>query len=134
MNTEFTGGGSLDGAVLDVPPGVGGVVTIDRSGQSWYAIDATGPHHVFRYIGYGREGEIMGRLARIFSEAARQQQEAIDQASKPKGCARCGLTFATPAAYQVGHEGGQCLGPGARGQLVDVSGIWALRGTDAARR
>jgi hypothetical protein len=136
VKAAFTGGGSLDGAALDMPAGVATAVTIDRSGQSWYALDDTGMY-VFRFIGYGQEGEIMGRLSREYREAARQQQEAIEAALRPKGCGSCGQTFGTMAAYLIhfeDQEGSRCLPPGARGQLAERDGVWCIRNSDAARR
>jgi hypothetical protein len=132
---RFVGGGSLDGAALDMPADAATAVTIDRAGQSWYALDDS--EDVYRFIGYGREGEIMSRLSRAFSEAARQQQEEIDEALKPKGCGSCGQTFGSAGAFAVHYQdgpGSRCLVGDARGQLVDRDGVLCLPGSDVSRR
>lgn len=134
---RFTGG-SMDGAVRQVPEGVTTAATIERDGtRSWYELDDTGPGGVFVFIGHNTTGEVMSRFSKAFSEAARQQREAVAEALRPKGCGSCGQTFGTMGAYLVHFEtgeGSRCLPPGARGQLAERDGVWCLPGTDAARR
>lgn len=63
-------------------------------------------------------------------DAERLEAEALEQASKPRGCASCGLTFGSGTAYRVHRDAswpGGCLPPGAAGQLVDVDGVWVTR-------
>jgi len=136
ITCRFTGGGSMDGAVRDMPAGVATAVTVDREGgRSWYELDDR--DSVYWFIGYGPEGEIMSRFSRAFSEAARREQEAIAEAMKPKSCRSCGQTFGTMGAYLVhfeAQEGSRCLPPGARGQLAERDGVWCIRNSDAARR
>lgn len=68
----------------------------------------------------------MGKLWRQLTETARAEREAIEAASAPQGCSRCGRLFETPAAHTIGHEGGRCLPDTAYGQLVLIDGaVWA---------
>ena len=63
-------------------------------------------------------------------------QAAIEAAMRPRGCGRCGRTFGSGAAYAVHFESGEgsrCLEGDARGQLISVSGVWCIPGSDAAR-
>jgi len=63
-------------------------------------------------------------------ERTAREQEAIEAARQPKGC-RCGRTFGNAAAWTVHFENGpgtRCLPDDARGQLVEVDGVWCLPG------
>ncbi len=57
-------------------------------------------------------------------DEARAIDAAIAAASAPQGCGACGRTFARQSAYDVHRDDGRCLPDGARGQLVQVDGIW----------
>jgi hypothetical protein len=131
---QFTGGGSLDGAELQLPAHVAGVVTVDRGGRSYYVLDDQA--EAYHFTGFDETGATMAGLWRELTGAARREAEAIAAASAPQGCSRCGRTFATPAARQIGHENGQCLPDTAFGQLVLLDGVWceAWRHPGAARR
>jgi hypothetical protein len=59
-------------------------------------------------------------------------REAVEEALRPRGCPLCGMTFGSAAAFTVAHDG-RCLPPGAYGQLVEVDGVWCLRGSDMAQ-
>jgi HK97 family phage major capsid protein len=64
------------------------------------------------------------------------EQEAIEAAARPKGCGRCGRTFGNSTAYSVHFESGpgtRCLPGDAYGQLIEVSGVWCVPGSDTAR-
>ena len=64
-------------------------------------------------------------------------REAIEAAMRPVGCRSCGQTYGSSGAYLVHFEqgeGSRCLTGDARGQLVDVDGVYCLPGSDAARR
>jgi hypothetical protein len=66
--------------------------------------------------------------------ADRLQQEAIAEAQRPKSCGGCGRTFASRSAFTVAHDG-RCLPDHMiESALLQVSGVWVLRGTDQARR
>ena len=130
-------GGSLDGAMREVPAGVTTAVTLDRGGsRSWYAADGDG--ETLQFIGFGTRGQAMGKIIRAIAEAAQRDREAIDEALKPRGCRSCGLTFGSAAAWRVhfeGQPGAGCLPPGAFGQLQqNDAGVWCIPGSDAARR
>jgi hypothetical protein len=69
--------------------------------------------------------------------APRTEQEAIDEALKPRGCGTCGLVFGSEAAFTVHRDAGWpggCLPPGAAGQLAERDGVWVLPWSDAAQR
>jgi hypothetical protein len=132
---RFTGGGSMDGAELEVPRGVGAAVTIERDGgKSHYALDDQG---VFRFAGLNETGRAMSKIMRAFSEQARAEREQLEAAMRPVGCRGCGATFGSRGAY-ITHfeqgEGSRCLPGDAHGQLVDRDGVWCLPGSDVARR
>jgi len=132
---QFRGGGSLDGAELELPAHVTAVVTIDRQGQSYYALDDTSG--AWQFAGLDEQGRQMGKIMRAFTAAARDEREAVKAAAAPVGCGKCGRTFANIAAHQIGHEGGQCQNDTAFGQLVLVDGaVWdeAWRHPGMARR
>jgi hypothetical protein len=134
---RFCGGGSLDGAELELPPDLASAVTIDRSGRSWYALGGTGPGNVFVFCGHDETGEVMTGFMREFSAAAKAERDAIAEAQRPVGCRACGATYGSQGAYVVHFESGEgsrCLPDDARGQLVDVSGVWCIPNTDVARR
>lgn len=62
----------------------------------------------------------------------RTEQEAIEEARRPRGCARCGRTFGDSIAYSVHFESGagsRCLPGDCYGQLLEVDGIWCVPGT-----
>jgi len=65
-----------------------------------------------------------------------EDDEAIEEAMRPKGCRSCGRTFGNNAAWTIhlehGGPGSRCLPGDAYGQLVDVDGVWVCLG-DAAR-
>jgi hypothetical protein len=126
---RFTGGGSLDVAVLDLPPGVASVTT---TGGNYYEADAAG---TFRFTGAGRTGEIMSGIIKRDRQEADAERAAIEAASKPRGCNSCGRMFADPSAYVVhrdpGWPGG-CLPGDALGQLVDIDGVLCRIGSAAA--
>ena len=131
----FTGGGSLDGAVLELPAHVTGVVTTDRDGRSYYALEDQAD--AFAFVGFDTTGETMGKIARAFSAEAKAERESVEAAMKPVGCRSCGRTYGSQSAYIVHFElgeGSRCLSDDARGQLVEISGVWCLPGTDVARR
>jgi len=132
----FTGGGSLDGALLELPAHVTGVVTIDRDGRSYYVLDDQAGAAGFVFTGFDTTGETMGKIARAFSAAARGEREAVEAASSPIGCRECGRTLANLASMTVHQDQGRCLPDGAYGQLVSVDGVWdeAWRHPGAARR
>jgi len=134
---HFTGGGSLDGAELELPAHVTGVVTIERDGGcSHYVLDDLGA--AYHFTGLNEIGAIMAGFMRELTAAARAEREAVEAAMRPVGCRYgCGATFGSPGAYAVHFErgeGSRCLPGDARGQLVEVDGIWCLPGTDVARR
>jgi hypothetical protein len=119
---EFSGGGSLDGAELELPAHVTGVVTIDRDGRSYYALsDVTGDCH---FSGLNEIGATMAGFMRELTAAARAEREAIQLASAAQGCGKCGRTLANAAAFAVHRDDGRCLPDGAYGQLVQVDGVW----------
>lgn len=63
------------------------------------------------------------------AEAARQQA-AIEQVLKPRGCSACGGIYGSASAWTVHFEqgeGSRCLPGDARGQLVEVDGVWCTR-------
>lgn len=131
-------GGSLDGAVRQVPAGVTTAATTERDGtRSWYELDDSDPAGTFRFVGLNTTGETMSKLSRAFSEAARRDREAIEEAMRAKSCRSCGRVFGSTGAYMIHFEDGEgtrCLSDGARGQLQEVAGVWVLPGSDAARR
>jgi hypothetical protein len=105
---EFTGGGSLDGAVLEQPPAPD-AVTIDGNGRSWYVRSATG---IYEFAGYGETGEVMSGFMREFSAAAKAEREAVEAAMRPVSCRSCGATYGSTGAYVVHFEfgeGSRCL-------------------------
>lgn len=132
---RFRGGGSLDGAELELPPGITSVVTTKRDGtRSYYELDDSG---AFSFAGLNNQGATMGKIMRVFSEAARAEREAIEAAMRPVGCRSCGRTYGSRSAYLVhfqAGEGSRCLDGDARGQLVERSGVYCLPGSDASRR
>jgi hypothetical protein len=131
---QFRGGGSLDGAELELPAHVTGVVTIDRDGRSYYILDDQAGASGFAFVGFDTTGETMGKIARAFSAANRAEQEAIAAASAAQGCGRCGRTFGSPSAYAAAHDG-RCLPDHMiESMLTEVSGVWCTRGSDTARR
>lgn len=133
---RFTGGGSLDGAVRELPAGVTGIVTIERDGtRSWYEIDDDGGRA--RFAGLGPEGEAMGNASRALREAEARDRAAVAEALRARGCGSCGGVFGSAAAFTVHRERdwpGGCLPPGALGQLAEVDGVWVIPGSDAARQ
>ena len=82
----------------------------------------------------------MAGIIRRMTEAARRaadQQDAVDEAMKPRGCPDCGQTFGSAGAFTVHRSGdwpGGCMPPGALGQLQERDGVWVIPGSDAARR
>lgn len=133
---RFRGGGSLDGAELELPAWRPPVVTTERDGSSSYYIldDTTG---AYQFTGLNDQGRQMGKIARAFTAAARAERDAIEAAMRPVGCRTCGQTYGSTGAYTVhfeDREGSRCLPGDARGQLVEISGVWCLPGTDVARR
>lgn len=133
---RFTGGGSLDGAELELPGHVTAVVTTDRHGQSHYVLDDTSS--AWRFAGLDDIGATMAGFMRAFTAAARGEREAIEAASAPVGCGHCGRTFANNAAHAIHRDArAGCLPDGAFGQLVLVDGaVWdeAWRHPGTARR
>lgn len=120
---RFRGGGSLDGAELELPARVPGVVTTERDGGcSWYVLDDT--TGAYQFAGLNQQGASMGKIMRSFTEAARAEREAVEAASAAAGCSACGRTFANAASVAVHRDGGRCLPDGAYGQLVSVDGVW----------
>ncbi len=128
-------GGSMDGAVRQVPAGVTTAATIVRDGgRSWYELDDSGPGNVFVFVGHNETGEVMAGFGKAFSEAARKEREAVAEASRAQGCASCGRTFGSPGAFAVAHDG-RCLPDHViESALVEISGVWCSRGTDVTRR
>jgi hypothetical protein len=58
----------------------------------------------------------------------RTEQEALEEARRPRGCPSCGLTF-IGQAFAVHRDPdwpGGCLPRGALGQLEDRDGVWCL--------
>ena len=131
---RFSGGGSMDGAELQLPAHVTGAVTIDRDGRSYYVLDDRADASGFVFVGFDTTGETMGKIARAFTETGRAEREAVEAASAARGCGSCGRTFGSPGAYAVAHDG-RCLPDHMiESALVEVSGIWCTRGSDTARR
>jgi hypothetical protein len=65
-------------------------------------------------------------------EEAARQTAALAEAVRPRPCPGCPERFAG-AALTVHRDRGQCLPPGAYGQLVKRrDGVWAMRGSDSA--
>ena len=122
---EFEGG-SLDGAVRQLPAGVRAAVTGRRDGtaSNYVLDDDTG---TFVFTGFNDLGANMAGIIRQSGDAERLDAEAIEAATRPRGCPACGLTFGSAAAFTVAHDPhwpGGCLPPGAAGQLVDIDGVW----------
>jgi hypothetical protein len=66
-----------------------------------------------------------------------QWREAIEEAMRPAGCPQCGATYGSSSAYLVHFEAGpgsRCLPGDARGQLIEIDGVYCTPGSDAARR
>jgi len=132
LAAHFTGGGSLDGAELELPARVPGVVT--EPGRCYYVRTIS---DAFEYAGYGETGEVMAGFMRQVTAAARAEREAVDAAMKPVGCRSCGRTYGSQSAYTVHFESGEgsrCLADDARGQLLERDGVWCLPGTDVSRQ
>jgi len=122
---RFTGGGSLDGAALDLPPCVTSVTT---TGGNYYEFDAAG---TFAFTGAGRTGAIMSGIIRRDRQADAAERAAIEAAAAPRGCGRCGRTLIGSAAWTVHFESGEgsrCLPGDACGQLEERDGVWVLAG------
>jgi hypothetical protein len=63
-------------------------------------------------------------------------RDAIEAALRPRGCERCGRTFAGHAAWQVAHDPhwpGGCVPPEVAG-LTCTDGVWGVPGSAAASR
>lgn len=123
---SFTAGGSLDGAVRDVPAAVTSAVTTERDGtRSYYQLDASG---AFTFAGFNQTGAAMAKFFQAFRDAARRDTEMAAELSRARGCSRCGGVYGSSAAYTIhlesGREGSRCLPDGAHGQLVQVDGVW----------
>jgi hypothetical protein len=74
---HFRGGGSLDGAELELPHGVTSVVTIQRDGnQSHYAVDDTTGAAMF--TGFNKIGRAVSGFVRELTEQARADSEAVE--------------------------------------------------------
>lgn len=129
----FAGGGSMDGAVLELPAHVTGIVTTERDGgRSYYVVDDQAATCTF--AGLNEQGRDMGKIMRQFTEAARAEREAIAAASAAVGCSACGRTFGSPGAHGAAHDG-RCLPDSAiESMLVNISGVWCWRGSDVSRR
>jgi hypothetical protein len=133
VRTEFSGGGCLDGAAAEVVSG--STYQCRDSGASYSIDDDTG---LLIFAGHGPFGREMALImsglrqdARAEQEAARER-EAIAAASAPRGCGRCGRTYASASAYAVHFEhgeGSRCLPGDARGQLEQVDGVWQRIGS-----
>lgn len=130
---HFRGGGSLDGAELQLPAHVPGVVTIEREGgESHYILDSI--TRTAWFTGFNEQGRDMGKLWRQLADAARAEAEAIEAASAAKGCSSCGRVFGSPGAFAVAHDG-RCLPDHMiESMLTEISGVWCARGSDAALR
>ena len=135
---KFRGGGSLDGLAWQPPfePPPPQVVTITRDGgRSCYVLDDTAA--AYEFTGLNDQGGTMSGILRQFTAAAKAEREAIEAAMRPVGCRACGQTYGSGGAYLVHFEfgeGSRCLPGDARGQLVEISGVWCLPGTDVSRR
>lgn len=119
----FAGGGCLDGATAGTV--LGGVFECHGSG-SWYALDGG----TLVFAGHGTNGEAMAQVMQQFNDD--RNREALEAAARPRGCGRCGRTFANSAAYSVHFESGEgsrCLPDDAFGQLEVRDGVWMLAGT-----
>ncbi len=129
----FKGGGSIDGLELQLPRGVTSVVTIQRDGnQSHYAVDDTTGAAMF--TGFNEQGRDMGKLWRQLTDTAKAEREAFEVATTARGCNSCGRTFGSPGAFALAHDG-RCLPESAiESLLIDISGVWVTRGSDAAQR
>jgi hypothetical protein len=62
-----------------------------------------------------------------------EDDDALAEARRPRGCRSCGCTFGSAASWTVHFEAGPgtaCLSPDTefRGQLVDVGGVWIRPG------
>lgn len=65
---------------------------------------------------------------------ARTEADSIAAASAPKGCPSCGRIFGSPGAFALAHDG-RCLPDHMiESTLIEVSGVWVTRGSDAAQR
>ena len=131
---KLTGGGILDGDRVAVDDQIDHVIAVHHGGANHhYALsDDTGE---YAYAGPGQTGEIMTEIIRQDREAAAADRAAIEEARRPRGCRKCGRTFADLASWTVhrdpGWPGG-CLPGDALGQLVDVDGVLCLLGSAAA--
>ena len=125
---RFTGGGSLDGDVRELPDGIESATTTDRDGRSWYVLDDTSG--AFQFAGYGQTGEVMTGIICGGRDRDRRDREAIAEAQQPQGCRSCGAMFADSASYAVHRERdwpGGCLPGDAFGQLELVDGVYRRR-------
>lgn len=121
---RFTGGGSLDGRVMDL---AGRVTTVTTAGGSYYEIDDADEAQFAGFGTFGREASMIIRRQR---EATAQEQGAVLAAAQPRGCERCGRTFADLASYTVHQDPVQgCLPGDAYGQLEEVDGVWRRIGS-----
>jgi hypothetical protein len=131
---RFTGG-SLDGGIREVPTAAVTAATTEQNGdRSWYLLSDDGS---FRFCGFNETGAIVAGFGKAFRKASGAEREAIEEAMRPQSCRSCGRTFGTMGAYYVHFEAGEnsrCLPDGAYGQLIEVSGVWCIPGTDVARR
>ncbi len=116
MRTEVRGG-CLDGAHVREA-----LRPVLRCGRSWWALDDDLGEYVFAGLdGFGRE---FARIMEKLRMEARAEQ-AIEEARRPRGCGRCGRTFANAVSYQVHDDPAQgCLPGDAFGQLEQVDGVW----------
>ena len=133
---EFAGG-ILDGGTRFIPDAVAAAVTTARNGErTYYALDDdTG---TFVFTGFNDQGAVMAGIVKRFTEAARSEREAAEDALRPVGCGRCGNVYGSHGAYLTHFEGpvgSACLEGDARGQLVQLpEGVWVLPWSDAAKR
>lgn len=130
---RFSGGGSLDGRLADIPARV---TSVGTTGGSYYELDDTSGAFIF--TGFDQTGaSAMSKIIGEFRDDARSQRELIEAARRPRGCGRCGRTLIGSAAWTVHFESGEgspCLPGDAYGQLEERDGAWILAGSDAARR
>ena len=118
-----SGGGSLDGAETSFADYVTSVTT---KGGSHYVLDDNG---TFTFTGFGETGEIMTEIIRHQHDDEQRDREALEAATRARGCGRCGRTYAGSAAYQVAHDPGWpgCVPPDVAG-LIEVDGVWCVPG------
>jgi hypothetical protein len=71
----------------------------------------------------------------MWGSKQRDDQAAIEAASRPRSCPDCGRLFIGSAAFTVHKDPTEgCLGDGARGQLELIDGAWRMPGSDTAGR